>query len=582
MGSDLKCDILIVGGGCGGVAAALAACSLNRSVILTDEFPWLGGQLTSQMVPPDENAWIETHGCTKRYEFFREKVRNKYRQVLPLNTNAFANSFLNPGGGWVSRLCFEPRIGWQILLDMLQSSISCGHLRLIERSIPIAADIDGDTIRSVTFRNVETQAIHVVEAKFILDASELGDVLPLGKVEHVTGAESQAETGELHALSGPANPKMMQGITWCAALAHDPGSHRVIDRPADYAKWRELKPTNWPTKLFDFDIINPVTGDTRNLPLFGKNPSDTYNLFSYRQIRNPSIFQDGSEIDIDDDDVEEEGEIGAGIMEPLRLFGLEWETESPEAFLYGSTLTWPLQLKRPDPVTCVNWPQNDYYLKPIIGVPDYEKQLALAEARAQTMSLVYWLQTEAPRHDGGTGYPGLYLCPEIAGTDDGLAQAPYIRESRRIKSHFTITEAMVSPVANPGADRARAMPRSVGIGHYRMDLHPCTDGGPTIDLDALPFQIPLGAMIPVRVTNLIAAGKNIGTTHITNGCYRLHPVEWNIGESAALLAVFCLHKNVVPAQLLPSDELFEEFERLLHRQSITTTWPNDFKSPSER
>src|SRR3712207_8972640 len=49
---------------------------------------------------------------------------------------------------------------------------------------------------------------------------------------------------------------------------------------------------------------------------------------------------------------------------------------------------------------------------------------------------------------------------------------------------------------------------------------------------SLPFQVPLGAMIPVRVNNLIAGCKNIGTTHVTNGCYRLHPVEWTIGEAA--------------------------------------------------
>ena len=55
-----------------------------------------------------------------------------------------------------------------------------------------------------------------------------------------------------------------------------------------------------------------------------------------------------------------------------------------------------------------------------------------------------------------------------------------------------------------------------------------------------PFQIPLGALIPQRVENLLPAGKNIGTTHITNGCYRLHPVEWNIGEAAGALAAFCL------------------------------------------
>jgi NADPH-dependent 2,4-dienoyl-CoA reductase/sulfur reductase-like enzyme len=69
-------DILIIGGGVGGVAAALAATSLGKRVILTEETDWLGGQLTSQAVPPDEHQWIEKFGCTKRYRAFREGVRS--------------------------------------------------------------------------------------------------------------------------------------------------------------------------------------------------------------------------------------------------------------------------------------------------------------------------------------------------------------------------------------------------------------------------------------------------------------------------------------------------------------------------
>ena len=73
---------------------------------------------------------------------------------------------------------------------------------------------------------------------------------------------------------------------------------------------------------------------------------------------------------------------------------------------------------------------------------------------------------------------------------------------------------------------------SVGVGSYRIDLHPSTGGMNYIDISSLPFQIPLGALIPRRIENLLPACKNLGTTHITNGCYRLHPVEWAIGEAA--------------------------------------------------
>ena len=51
------------------------------------------------------------------------------------------------------------------------------------------------------------------------------------------------------------------------------------------------------------------------------------------------------------------------------------------------------------------------------------------------------------------------------------------------------------------------------------------------NLKAIAARADAGEL-PVRIGNLIAGGKNLGTTHITNGCYRLHPVEWNIGEAA--------------------------------------------------
>ncbi|MFN3690659.1 MAG: FAD-dependent oxidoreductase, partial [Fimbriimonadales bacterium] len=93
-----------------------------------------------------------------------------------------------------------------------------------------------------------------------------------------------------------------------------------------------------------------------------------------------------------------------------------------------------------------------------------------------------------------------------------------------------------------------------------------------IDIPTLPFQIPLGALIPVRVRNLLPACKNIGTTHITNGCYRLHPVEWNIGESAGLLAAFSALRGTEPHQVYETPALLEEYQNLLRSQGIQLEW----------
>src|SRR5262249_17370065 len=148
------------------------------------------------------------------------------------------------------------------------------------------------------------------------------------------------------------------------------------------------------------------------------------------------------------------------------------------------------------------------------------------------LSFFYWLQTEAPRPDGGEGWPGLRLRGDVTETTDGLAKMPYIRESRRIKAEFTIRQQHVAEAARLHQTYAERFSDSVGVGYYRIDLHPSTGGNNYIDVGSLPFQIPLGALLPVRMENLLPACKNIGTTHITNGCYRLHPIEWNIGEAA--------------------------------------------------
>ncbi len=88
------------------------------------------------------------------------------------------------------------------------------------------------------------------------------------------------------------------------------------------------------------------------------------------------------------------------------------------------------------------------------------------------------------------------------------------------------------------------------------------------------FTIPLGAMIPIETKNLIPACKNIATTHLTNGCYRLHPVEWNVGEVAGLLAAFALERGVTTKEIWESKALFDEFAALIESNGIQRYWKN--------
>ncbi|HEU5086150.1 MAG TPA: FAD-dependent oxidoreductase, partial [Roseiflexaceae bacterium] len=527
---ELATDILIVGGGLGGVAAALSAVRLGRAVILTEPSDWLGGQLTAQAVPPDEHPWIEHFGCTASYRRLREGIRAYYRRNYPLLPAARSDPHLNPGLGWVSRLCHEPRVALAVIEELLAPYRAGQQLRVLLQHVPIAAERDGDRIRAVTLSDQLSGAQVLIQAAYVLDATELGDLLELGGVEHVVGAESQAQTGEPHALSGPADPFDQQAISWCFALDYLPGEDHTIARPADYDFWRAYQPDFWPGALLSWIDTDPVSLQPRQLPIFDGPPEREYarDFWHYRRIFSRKHYPDGA---------------------------------------------------YPSDITLVNWPQIDYWLGPLIGVTPQQRQAHLRGARQLSFSMLYWMQTEAPRFDGGYGYRGLRLRPDIVGTSDGLAKHVYIRESRRIKAEFTVLEQHVGVEARTGQHGAEQFPDTVGIGSYRIDLHPSTSLRTYVDIPSWPFQLPLGALIPIRVENLLPACKNIGTTHITNGCYRLHPVEWNIGEVAGALAAYCLDNGCTPRQVRNRAGRLHDFQQLLQCIGVELAWPDPRRSP---
>lgn len=560
----LTADVLVVGGGVGGVAAALAALQLGRTVILTEETDWLGGQLTAQAVPPDENPWIETTGCTASYRQFRNDVRRFYREHYALRQAPFASPYFNPGMGAVSALCHEARVALAVLTATLKPYQASGALSVLLRHVPknvtltsSSSTATNDLIRAVTFTDLGTGAERTVQAAYVLDATELGDLLPLANVDFVTGAESQRDQAtndkELHALTGVAQPLDQQAISWCFPLEYLPGEDFTINKPTRYDFWSSYAPSFWPGKLLSWTDIHPETLQQRTRYLFEGPTSQDLNgdMWHFRRV----FWRD---------------QCLSGVY--------------------------------PSDLTLVNWPQLDYWLKPLVGpgITAADRQAALDDAKQLSLSLLYWMQTAAPHPDGRkSGYPGLRLRPDAVGTTDGLAKSVYVRESRRIKAAFTILEQHVGVQERQQRGlpaSAEVFPDSIGIGHYRIDLHPSTGGtvspgGRTyVDVPSYRFQIPLGAFIQQqnKVKNLLPAAKNIGTTHITNGCYRLHPVEWNIGEAAGALAAYCLNTSTrpLPYDVWSTAALLGDFQNtvLLGKLGFVLVWPqvNEQEAPDGR
>jgi hypothetical protein len=318
----------------------------------------------------------------------------------------------------------------------------------------------------------------------------------------------------------PDNPDPfdMQAVSHCFAVDYIEGEDFTVARPDDYDFWRNYQVDFWPDHHLSWFTPHHITHQPLKWSLWGED--NGRNMFQYRRIMDRSNFLPG---------------------------------------LFSSD------------ITIINVPQTDYFLGPVFEAADSQKHLN--DAKQLSKAFLYWLQTEAPRPDGGQGYKGLRLRPDIMGTSDGMAKSIYIRESRRIQADFRICEQHLSP-SERKAQHGELFKDSLGIGLYRMDLHPSTGKRNYIDIDCLPFQISLGSMIPVRIDNLLPACKNIGTTHITNGCFRLHPVEWNIGESAGYLAAYSVTNNVIPRQVRNNPSRLADFQSNLIKEGIELAWPN--------
>jgi FAD dependent oxidoreductase len=516
---------LVVGGGLGGVSAALAALELGARVVLTEELDWLGGQLTTQGVPLDEGPWIESGVGSRSYAGLRERIRGHYRRNYPLTAAARRSWPLNPGMGNVGTLGVEPAVAVRVIDEMLGPWESAARLIVLRRHRPVAAQSLGDRVSAVALLDLATGRELTVEAALVVDATETGELLELAAVEHVLGAESRSDTGEPHAVDGPADPLDQQALTWCMALDHLPGEDHTVDRPEGYERFRDFRPPFWPGPLFGWTVSDHVTHAPLERPLFaGDSDAPTlFDLWHARRIAWRRNFEPGH---------------------------------------YASD------------ITIANWPQMDYWMRPALGVPAEEAALALDECRRCSLSFLHWMQTEAPRHDGGVGYPGLRLRGDVLGTSDGLAKAVYWREGRRIRAETTLLEQHIGVAARPGAAGAERFADSVGIGAYRIDLHPSTTGTrDTVDIDCFPFQIPLGALLPVRVENLLPACKNLGTTRVTSGACRVHPVEWSIGEASGALAAFALARGVPPRAVRADPGLLADFQRALWSLGAPVAWP---------
>ena len=620
-----RCDVLVVGGGLAGVATAYESLQSGRTVCLTEMTDWLGGQLTSQGTTALDEARMQRQLLfyAEGYKQLRQRVLERYGRQ-------------NPGDCWVSAVCFLPADAHDILVDMLDEAARDGNgtLKWFPSTVVKQVEVEGTMIvdaiaiqhrpaPGTPLLNTETLSAYYEDAYRYDDSERLSKkIIRFQPSGHEGPADwyvvEATETGEIIALSGvpyrlgldpksylnPSSPTFTgdayctQGFTYTFAMERT-ATPQVQERPDYYDIYapyfsfeRPRENTNYIDFVFTYRrLLAP--GDRPERRIFGVSdikPGD----ISMQNWTWGNDYRPGTSVD---NLIYSHGQLEAtGQLEPGGwLGGLRVDT-----------------LRRGE--------ENafSYYYWLVAGLTDSQ--------------LGYGIKSVDVRHRFLEGFDA------PMNTAHGLSKFPYIREGRRIVGRpayghpngFMINEIDISRVDYndeyyqtqlpdsmyrslrralagletlsaietnqtvtqiPRRTRSTIFPDSVGIAQYAIDFHPCMELAPPelpgnteragvrrAHGQSYPGQIPLRALIPQNIDNLLVAGKSIATSTIAAAAYRVHSFEWSVGIAAGATIDYALDNQLLPYTLV--DDLprlnpdLLELQQRLQRSGNPTAFPN--------
>ncbi len=485
-------DVIVVGAGSGGIAAAIQAARLGSTVALVEETDWIGGQMLP--VGNMDEYWFPQNRGGIYAEFLR-KSRDYY-----LNQNNFPPNGKSVGTCyWTdSRNCFEPKVIRQVLQSMISAE---PNLKLFTETKVTGVLKSNNKVSGIRLANGSSWS-----GKVIIDATEYGDVIPLTGAAYRTG----------NSLSSSINPNAcIQDITYVAPVKKYPTGVPP-----------ELKLNNPPPKYSIYKEEFKLT--------VAKNGGASYPLNwaqhnRYRGLPDSSNPQSYTALE----------------PEKITKTNLNWTNDYPAYAAYISSsapketlkvayLENSSERKRLNCEAKLKTLNFIYYVQHELGEPDW------SVANDEGFSTPY---NEANLCDN--------IPAEFKSVERHFPPFPYVRESRRIVPVDTLTALEIKN--NKDFLQHDFVQDAIAVGDYGADLHNCNQ---TPELEgylgevashqfrAGPFQVPIGALIPQAVDGFLAAEKNIGATRLANGATRLQPITMHTGQAAGIMAALAVQKGI--------------------------------------
>ncbi len=567
-----ECDVAVVGGSLGGVAAAYHSMKTGATTCLIELTPMLGGQVSSQGVSAID-----------------ESLLMRYRQQFPLSWTHFKNiiasqpalpdkySYLKPGAVvadtnscWVGNLCFTPYSGELASEEFLREAQRSAPKSRWETQIAFKGasfNEKGDRITAIhAVKRIPLDPNYLPQGRLsrelkswfnwnsdetfnkkpirlqppagkqmiVIDSTDTAELIAWANLPHRLGAEGFGTNGEVHAVAD--NPECTQAFTFPFVLkiADDEGRSLKELRKVQpgYSREEHRK---------DYDL--------GRFPMFEGN-----SVFNYRRI-----------VSMKRDDPFKATPAKGDMTVINWNRGNDWGIMNPPLILTDKQIR--------DSGQQQNW---------LGGL----NTTALKDGENHALLFAEWLMEK-------------YASPEfplrmMSGpdspmpTDSGLSMYPYIREGRRIigraaygQKEFIMREQDIRNDMEDGRDFTKT---SIGLTHYAIDMHGCRyrnwepskspSAAPANEDKVRPIILPFESLIPQRIDNLLMGGKAIAVSHIVNGATRIHVGEWSAGAAAGAAAAWIALQDdptLTPQAILERGRI-GELQTLLKSQGTILQW----------
>lgn len=515
-------DVVIAGGSTAALAAAVASAQSGARTALVEPTDWIGGQLTSSAVPAVDEAWHQVrHPQTGEILVDVSKQARDPRNMTPLFRDMLAATG-NPGGGWVSRYCFEPKKFLEQHLEPLVESCSPRldvYLNTVIKEAEANTE-DGKIESLLAIQRFPTDRAEQagydrlpsrdmvdwydrrpsdrfnkkllrLKGKVFIDATEWGELLALSDAAYRIGVEQDD-------LNQPNVENCGQAITFCLV-------QELLAEPA--------------TEVIQHDPV-----DRLGYGNYDDRPDAWSRIWTYRRIRG-----NGDEPAVGDLSLQNWGyssSHGSG------------GNDYPDGYLFKNRSETAAE-------------KDDW-----TGGID---MTVLAAAEQRALAWHTWFKSQAP----SPFVPEqVHLSKTALGTGHGLAKLPYIRDTRRSIGIDGFTLQLEDLSGGAGDQTGKKFDDRIALGAYAADIHPLAvckyPDYVHLERTTLPFYIPFRALTNADYGNLLVAGKTMAQTFMANSATRLHPIEWSTGAAAGAAAAYLSQNDMTTGEGLEDIQEIQE------------------------